>query len=91
MSRDALAALDDAIRARAADQLAVGEQVVTWVVLVGTRMFGDFPEFPDGTGGTVVAIPHAGAMPPWEAKGIIYHYLDLLAGPGGVDDGEDPS
>jgi hypothetical protein len=75
-----LQALDDIIRRRAADQLEDGEQIVNWLVIVGTRMFRPDPTLPRGTAGTVIAIPHMGAMPPWEAKGIITHYLDLIGG-----------
>ena len=37
----------------------------------------------------VIAIPHMGAMPPWEAKGIISHYLDLISGMCDDGDGSD--
>lgn len=82
-----LAALDELIRARVADQLDDGEQVVNWLVIVGTRMFRNFPDYPAGTAGTVIAIPHMGAMPPWEAKGLMGHYLDLISGM--LDDTDD--
>ncbi len=75
-----LAALDELIRRTVAGQLDDGEQPVTWLILVGTRMFGKLTAYPAGTAGTVVAIPHMGAMPPWEAKGVISHYLDLIGG-----------
>lgn len=68
--------LDSAIRARAARFLSDGEQVATWIVIVGTRSFN--VESVHGTGGTTITLPHMGCMPPWEAKGLMDHAKELM-------------
>lgn len=61
-------ALDAAIRAHAADSLNDdGEVIVSWLALAGVRRY-------DG-GGAVISMPHAPAMPYWEARGLLHEAL----------------
>jgi len=65
------AALDDALRAHAAHDLADdGEVIVSWIALAAVRRA-------DG-GGVVILMPSDGVMPRWEVLGILYESLRSL-------------
>jgi hypothetical protein len=67
--------LDEAVRAAAGTLVQSGEQIITWVVLCGTRNF-------NGDGGVIV-MPAEVSMPVWQAKGILVDALDEIRNGGG--------
>lgn len=60
------AALDEAIRAHAADMLDPDEVIVSWITAVATR---------NATGGGYVITLQHELMPPWEREGILRRAL----------------
>ena len=64
-------ALDDAIRAHAADTLDPGELLVNWVVIAGTRHI---------SGGNVITMTYE-AMPDWETEGLLRRAITLIDAP----------
>lgn len=75
---DVAADLDDAIRAAAAAHVdPSGEVVVGWLVVCATRGHAG--------GGTVIQMPSDGAMPVWQARGILAEALEDLRRMGDAD------
>jgi hypothetical protein len=65
------AALDEAVRAHAADVVhSDGEVIVSWLALAAVRRY-------DG-GGVVIQMPSSDVMPWWEARGILHEALAFI-------------